>query len=424
MYYGWILLATIGFIYMACVGAVFYGLSVIMPEMIDDLGWTRAQATTGFAILSMVIGLAGPVVTTLMKKISPRLTIICGGFVSAAGASLVYFNHSLPTYYFATVVLGCGMTMQAVLPGTQLVTQWFHRRRSMALGIFMAAGGMGGVVGAPTFTGVIHLFNDWRPAWLLVGLISLLASVLSLLIVRDKPEDVGQHMDGRDPGKQDAEIAAESGSRNKRGVYKTDRNWMVKEAVLNPTYWIILASGSLAVTGHMIVSSQLVLHAKDMGMSALVAATALGIQGAFTTSGRFLSGLLGDYTIEPRTLFFSGMASEFIGMAILTSAANPILLYISVVFFGLGFGLGLVGSTAMLANYYGPENTATLLSYRILLSTVLGAIGVVVAGYCGDIFGGYREAFSGFSAFLLLATLLVLLIKIPKAGVTEAPQRS
>ena len=45
MYYGWILLATIGFIYMACVGAVFYGLSVIMPEMIDDLGWTRAQAT-------------------------------------------------------------------------------------------------------------------------------------------------------------------------------------------------------------------------------------------------------------------------------------------------------------------------------------------------------------------------------------------
>jgi len=199
---------------------------------------------------------------------------------------------------------------------------------------------------------------------------------------------------------------------------------MVKEAVLNPTYWIILASGSLAVTGHMIVSSQLVLHAKDMGMSALVAATALGIQGAFTTSGRFLSGLLGDYTIEPRTLFFSGMASEFIGMAILTSAANPILLYISVVFFGLGFGLGLVGSTAMLANYYGPENTATLLSYRILLSTVLGAIGVVVAGYCGDIFGGYREAFSGFSALLLLATLLVLLIKIPKAGVTEAPQRS
>ena len=421
MYYGWILLATIGFIYMACVGAVFYGLSVIMPEMIDDLGWTRAQATTGFAILSMVIGLAGPVVTTLMKKISPRRMIILGGFVSATGAALVYFNHSLPVYYFATVILGCGMTMQAVLPGTQLVTQWFHQRRSMALGIFMAAGGLGGVFGAPSFTGVIHLFNDWRPAWLFIGLVSLSASALSLLAVRNKPEDIGQHLDGLNPEQQKKKANAQSAGDARAGVYKTSRNWTIKEAFLDPTYRIILASGSLAVTGHMIVSSQLVLHAKDMGMSALIAATALGIQGAFTTSGRFLSGLLGDYTIEPRTLFFSGMASELIGMVILTNASNPILLYTSVVFFGLGFGLGLVGSTAMLANYYGPENTPTLLSYRILLSTVLGAVGVVVAGYCGDIFGGYREAFSGYAVLLLLATLLVLLIKTPKADTGETP---
>lgn len=424
MYYGWILLATIGFIYMACVGAVFYGLSVIMPEMIDDLGWSRAQATTGFAILSMIIGLAGPVVTAMMKKTSPRLMIILGGFVSAAGAAMVYFNHSLPVYYFATVILGCGMTMQAVLPGTQLVTQWFHQRRSMALGIFMAAGGMGGVVGAPTFTGIIHLFNDWRPAWLFIGLVSLSASALSLLAVRNKPEDVGQHMDGLDPEQQKTEVEAESTSSEKSGVYKTSRNWTVKEAFLDSAYWIILASGSLAVTGHMIVSSQLVLHARDMGLSALIAATALGIQGAFTTSGRFLSGLLGDYTIEPRTLFFSGMASELIGMVILTNASSPFLLYTSVVFFGLGFGLGLVGSTAMLANYYGPENTPTLLSYRILLSTVLGAVGVVVAGYCGDIFGGYREAFNGYSALLLLATLLVLLIKIPKNKAPQTPDIS
>ncbi|MBV1931683.1 MAG: MFS transporter [Porticoccaceae bacterium] len=416
MYYGWILLSTIGFIYMASVGAVFYGLSVMMPAMIDDLGWTRAQATTGFAILSVVIGVAGPLVTIMMKKINPRLTIILGGFVTTAGASIVYFNHSLPVYYLATAVLGCGMTMQAVLPGTQLVTLWFHQRRSMALGIFMAAGGLGGVVGAPTFTWLIHWFNDWRPVWLFVGLVSLFSSLLSWLLIRNKPEDVGQQLDGvntEDSVNDQPKAAA------KAGVYKTNRDWTVRQAFMDSTYWIILFSGALAVTGHMMVSSQLVLHVKDMGMTAIIAASALGVQGLFTTSGRFLSGLLGDFTIEPRTLFFFGMASEFIGMLILTNAHNPILLYASVIFFGLGFGLGLVGSTAMLANYYGPENTPTLLSYRILLSTVFGGIGVVIAGYCGDIFGGYKEVFYGFSGFLLLATLLVLLIKIPKPETSE-----
>ena len=174
----------------------------------------------------------------------------------------------------------------------------------------------------------------------------------------------------------------------------------------------------------MMVTSQLVLHVKDLGMTAIIAASALGVQGLFTTSGRFLSGLLGDFTIEPRTLFFSGMMSQFVGMVLLTNAHNTLLLYTSVVFFGLGFGLGLVGSTAMLANYYGPANTPTLLSYRILLSTVFGAVGVVLAGYCGDVFGGYQEIFYVFSGILLLATLLVLFIKIPNTEATSAMENA
>lgn len=401
---------------MACVGAAFYGLSVMMPAMIEDLGWTRAEGTMGFAILSMVIGFAGPFVTALMKKITPRMTIFYGGFVTACGSSIVYFYHSLPAYYMATAIVGCGMTMQAVLPGTQLVTQWFDRRRSLAIGIFMASGGLGGVVGAPTFTGLIHLFNDWRPVWLFVGVVSLFASFLSLLVIRNHPEDIGLKMDGVNPEASDEHKAVTA---KPVSVYKTNREWTVKQAVLDKTYWIILLAGSLAVTGHMMVTTQLVLHARDLGMTAAIAATAIGIQGLFTTGGRFLSGLFGDYAIEPKYLFLMGMVSEFIGMLILAEASNPFLLYTAVIFFGLGFGLGLVGSTTMMANYYGPANTATLLSYRILLGTVLGAIGAVLAGYSGDIFGGYKEVFYAFSVFLLLATLLVTAIKIPE--INEEP---
>ena len=81
MFYGWILLAIIGLIYMICVGAGFYGLSVMMPPMIDDLGWTRAEASAGFSLMAMVLGLSGPLITTMMKKIGPRLTIIIGGVI-------------------------------------------------------------------------------------------------------------------------------------------------------------------------------------------------------------------------------------------------------------------------------------------------------------------------------------------------------
>ncbi len=418
MYYGWILLASIGTIYMITTGAVFYGLSVMMPAMIEDLGWTRAQATTGFAILSLVIGFAGPVVTMAMKKLSPRITIILGGFVSAIGALILYNYHSLTVYYAAAVLLACGMTMQSVLPGTQLVTQWFNIRRSLALGIFMAAGGLGGVVGAPTFSLLIEILGDWRPVWLFVGGVCLTASLISWAFVRNYPADKGQTMDGIPSS--DVQHQANSPNTKPNKVYKTNKNWTVKEAFADYAYWVVLVSGAIAVTGYMTVNSQLVLHAKDMGMTAVLASSALGLQGILTTSGRFISGLLGDFAFEPKLLFAIGLGGECLGTLLLNFASNPFMLYLAAIIFGLGFGLGLVASTTLLANFYGSANTATLLSYRILISTILGSIGAVVAGYSADVFGGYQEVFYAYAAIMLAGTFLVSSIPIPKGDKNTA----
>ncbi len=411
MFYGWILLAIIGLIYMICVGAGFYGLSVMMPAMIDDLGWTRAEASAGFSLMAMVLGLSGPLITSMMRKTGPRLTIIIGGVICAISAAILYRYHSLTTYYFATGLLGLGLTMQVVLPGTQLITQWFEQRRAMALGIFMACGGLGGVIGAPAFTWLISAFDDWRPVWLAVGAVTLTASVLSAFFIRNSPEEIGQKKDGL--SEVDAEQNASKKGKAAR-VYKTTIDWTVGEALRDRNCWFVITAGAIAVTGHMIISSQLILHARDLGIGAVVAASALGVQGLATTLGRLLAGLLGDNTFEPRTIFIFGISSELLGMLLITSAGHSTLLYAGVVFFGLGFGLGLVSATTMFANYYGGKNMATLLSYRILLGTLLGGAGVVVCGYAADIFGGYNEAFYFYSVLLLIGTALVIMIRTPQ----------
>ncbi len=412
MYYGWILLAIIGLIYMICVGAGFYGLSVMMPAMIDDLDWTRAEASAGFSLMATVLGVSGPLITAMMKKIGPRLTIIIGGVICAISAGILYRYHSLTTYYFATGLLGLGLTMQVVLPGTQLITQWFEQRRAIALGIFMACGGLGGVIGAPAFTWLITVFGDWRPVWLAVGAVTLCASAMSAVFIRNTPSDIGLQIDGLNKG---ADKKPQKENHIAR-VYKTTIDWTVGEALRDRNCWFVIISGAIAVTGHMIVSSQLVLHARDLGISAVIAATALGIQGLATTGGRLLAGLLGDNTLEPRTIFIFGIGSELLGMLLITHASHSFLLYAGVVFFGLGFGLGLVSATTLFANYYGPQNMATLLSYRILLGTLLGGAGVVLCGYAADIFGGYSQAFYFYSAVLLIGTALVVMIRTPSTN--------
>ncbi len=411
MYYGWVLLVTLGFIYMTSVGAVFYGLGVMMPAMIEELNWSRAEGSTGFAVLSLTIGFAGPLVTLLMNRISGRMIIFLGGIILAAGTGLFYYVHSLPMYYLASVVVGIGVTMQSVLPGTQLVMRWFDRRRSLVLGLFMAFGGLGGVVGAPTLSYLLVLFeNDWRVVWLFVGLVGLVGSVLSILLVRDRPEDVGQVVDGI----RVTASAAKTAEKSVSWVYKTNHDWKLKEALGNYAYWITLVSGGVAVTGYMTVNSQMILHVMDMGLSVFIASTALGIQGAFSTAGRFISGLLGDYRVEPRTLFAAGLMAEGVGMVLLNYSSTPIVLYLAVIIFGLGFGLGLVASTTMMANLFGPKNTPSLLSFRIMTSTVLGSVGVVGAGYMADVNGNYQLAFYIYGVVVFIGGLLVLAVKLPK----------
>ena len=240
--------------------------------------------------------------------------------------------------------------------------------------------------------------------------VTLTASALSAIFIRNTPEEIGQKIDGLDDS---AEKTSKQKNKTAR-VYKTTIDWTVAEALRDRNCWFVITAGAIAVTGHMIISSQLILHARDLGIGAVVAASALGVQGLATTLGRLLAGLLGDNTFEPRTIFLFGISSELLGMLLITVAGQSALLYVGVVFFGLGFGLGLVSATTMFANYYGGKNMATLLSYRILLGTLLGGAGVVVCGYAADIFGGYTQAFYFYSAVLLIGTVLVLLIRTPQ----------
>ena len=72
MFYGWIILAALSSVYFFAVGTVVYGFSVIIPEMIKDMGWSRSEASLGFSILVLLLGLLGPVAAILLHRFGAR----------------------------------------------------------------------------------------------------------------------------------------------------------------------------------------------------------------------------------------------------------------------------------------------------------------------------------------------------------------
>lgn len=417
MFYGWKLLATLCCIYFLTTGTVFYGFSVVLPAMITDMGWSRTEASLGFSLLFLIPGLSGPAIAWLIGRQGARKTIALGGVFVSTGVFSIYYMSSLTQFYLSIAgLVGIGVAMQTVIPGTQLLTIWFARRRALAFGIFLAMGGAGAFVAAPAFSYLLEATGEWRTAWLVMAGASLTGSVLSLLFVRNHPEEMNTIIDGGEiedslPTDND-ETEDTSKTTSHFPIYQTTVSWELKDAVGTAAFWIIIAAASFAIVGQTIVSSQGMIHMIDLSIPTVTAGTVLGTVGMLSASGRIVSGILGD-RYDPRYMLAGGLVLELLALLIFNHADSVPVAYLFAILFGAGNGLALVASPALVANYFGAKNYAGLIGLRGLVITPVAASGPLIAAGTFEALGSYTPVFYGFAVLAILPVIAVMLMHPP-----------
>lgn len=413
--YRWILLGALSLVYLFGIGPAFYGFGVALPPTAEALGVSRGEASLGYSVMALTLGLAGPLVAWLMGRIGSRWTMFIGGLVAAGGAVLVATTSTYALYVLGGgLLLGLGVSMQTVVPGTTMVTNWFARRRSLAMGIFLTAGGLGGFIAAPTISGLMSSAGTYTAAWWAIAGSSLIASVIAVIFARDRPEDMGLEPDGG--------AVAESVTAKPARVYQTPREWGVGAALRTPTLWLIILAAGVFGLGLQIVNSQLVAHLSGLGVAAGVAAGALGTMALLSALSRLIGGPIGD-RVEPRLLLAIGLIGQLAGALLLIGASSPLLVYAAVVVFGAGYGVAYVSVPPLIANYYGREAYPKLYANVMLILTIVGASGPVVAGLVFDAVGSYTMVFIGYAVLAGVAAVGAFLarpVKAPEPVATSA----
>lgn len=408
---GWRIALALCAIYFLSIGIVYYGYAALLPAMIKDLGWSRGDASLGFSLLSVVSGLAAPLAAYLIRRIGARNTIIVGGFINAAGSVITYFTDTLLLYYLGVgIVIGLGITFQSLVPGGQILANWFLRRRALSMGMFLSMGGFGAFISVPAVAYMTEIAGDWREPWLVLAASALLASLVSYLLVRNHPNDLGQHQDG-----VDASVAASDPGQpvKKSAVFHTAHPWMTREAMRTREFWIIIAAFTMATMGIGISTSQsLIFLVQDRGIDAILAASALGTVGLLGAAGRLSGGVLGDH-FEPRLIMAAGLGLELTGMILLNYSINTAMVYTYAAFVGFGFGMTYLSLPTLIANYFSAHDYAKLIANSYLLVVPVSALGPVIAGYTRDMMDSYSIVFLGFSALSILPVILLLLMKPP-----------
>ena len=197
IFYGWFALAGVAIVIFIVGGAFVHSFGVLLPELIDEYEWSRAEISLALTLGILAFGLPSPLFGILVNKYGPKYTIVVGNAIAALGLAGVFLAQEVWHLYFFYIITGVGGGFGGYIASTAVVNNWFIRRRSLALGIFQSFAGLGGFVFPPVTTALIAAL-DWRVSWLVLAGLILVVPVFigGAFLIRNKPEDMGLLPDG------------------------------------------------------------------------------------------------------------------------------------------------------------------------------------------------------------------------------------
>ena len=274
------------------------------------------------------------------------------------------------------------------------------------MGLVIAAGGLGGFFFPFLVTGLISSMG-WQMTWLALAAIQLICAVLigGLILVRNRPEDMGQVPDGVSTT-QTNEIQEKTSHASR--VYQGAVDWQVWQVVRKPTTWLIavLCAANFLAIGT--VTAHQVAYLKDIGFSSMTAATTLSLVPGMSIFGRLGFGLLGT-KFQVRHLAIASFVGQLVALVILLTTRSLFLIYIYAALFGISYGALVVALPTFIGVYYERAHYVQTLGLIFPLAIVAEAIGPLMAGAIYDTMGTYMPAFAivtGFSGVGLICTIL------------------
>lgn len=403
-FYGW-RIVVFAAIALALTGpGQTYGVSVFVDPMIEDLGISRTQMTTAYLIGTLVGALALPWIGQAIDRFGVRRTMAIIGALFGGlliGMSLVSNIVGLTAGFIGIRMMGQGALN---LTATTAVALWFTRKRGLAMGIVAAAGGVGMTL-IPLLSERLIVDIGWRNTWLVEGLaVWVIVLPIALLGIRNRPSDVGQHVDG--------DSATDAPPAEVWGVTR-------KEALRSSFFWLV----TVAVATISTITTAVVFHQIDLlgsrGLTPTEAAANFLPQTVATLIATLGIGALAD-RVSPRIVLITSMAMMAGGL-LLATAVTPGLLAIAFgMLIGAAGGAMRVVEATELPRYFGTLHIGAIRGVVTSVGIAGAAVGPVLFSLGHDVTGNYTAVLLASVALPVLVAFGALLVRLPHHGKPDA----
>ena len=367
--------------------------NLYQPEILAFHQFTNAQGSWITTTRSLFILLALLTVNQLCSRLSLRVVMTLGNLSTGLSCFCFALSRTFPMYLFSAALSGLGYCLGGMVPLSLLISGWFRERRGLALGIASAGSGISTILAPPVITKAIrtqglHVAFAWEGGFILI------CTLLIWLLVRSRPEDISLEPYGstRSDDVPHTTAAAKRGTDDPRAQKLLLLAGVLLGGPLGPCF------------------SHLTVYYTSEGFDSGFVALLISMMGVAICVGKVLCGQIYDRMgVRAGNHFTFGTYLAGLVLCCLAPTQSVIIAVGAFFLFSLGLSICGVPPAVWAQDLASEKNYPKLVRSFTVAYTVGMLIFGPVPGVLADLMGGsYLPAYLLFTAFLLIAYLIVL----------------
>ena len=399
------LIGTLGLI-MTSPGQT-YVVSIFIESFIADLGISRSLVSTLYTLGTLVGSFVLPIVGYQVDRHGARLIVTL--ITALFGFACIYMGYVQNAFMLGLGFIALRMLGQGSLGlvCTNIINQWWVRRRGMVMGISGMAGSLISLGGFPNLINWLLPIYGWRSTYVLLGIIlAFVMTPVAFIFFRNYPEDYGLQPDGGESK------TFKFRKRKQMPVGRTEVHWTLREAMGTSVFWILVAS----LSAISMLSTGLFFHMVsifiDNGLTPNLAAAVFVPIAVTTAIVNWGSGILVD-RVPARILLAIGLFFQALSLLMARSLSGTTFVLVFGVVLGVSSGLIRILGSVVWAMYFGRHHLGSITGFTTMITITGSALGPMPLGIGRDLLGSYNLALM-ISAFIpLLLGILGFFIHNP-----------
>lgn len=367
-FYGWWIVFALMAVSGTAIALTITTFNIYLNQFTQSLGISPTQFALCSTIINITVMIFSPKVGKILQEHTKKaLLIFLTGFCLSYAAFSIATN--IYILYIVAALFGFFSTGLTFMPHNILVNRWFVQKKGLAMSVALSGSAIFGMILSPFITYCIQNLSYQVAYQIIAGVMFAVSSVLILLVVKAKPEDIGLKAFGAD----EVETTSTQANTQEMALVHLTPKVLKKK----PFFWSMLAAHFLVgfVGGGIVLQLPVFLqNTFGMQQAAQFLVITLGVMIFAKVALGWLYDKLGP--MKATTLVCASILMTCIPFALAAGSNAWLLGLVGVLFWGLGNCVGTVTPAVVASQTYGQTHYGEVYGICLRFQTLGIASGV------------------------------------------------